>query len=239
MDKIYLFNSFADTLKIDGIEDLNSKLSTNSFYLDNNSNFQFKNYYYSLQKETKNILKENEKIIFRLELVSEDNKSIGKIREMKYDNKSLADSSTVDIKVDCSNLKSGKYFLRIVAETDLQVEFNIVDVQYEDNKGLKKTQQTELKFEGIDDINKFELSQNYPNPFNPQTTINYQLTQEGLVTLKVYDILGEEVITLVNDYKTQGKHSVIFDGRNLSSGIYFYKITAGSFVDTKKFILMK
>jgi hypothetical protein len=85
----------------------------------------------------------------------------------------------------------------------------------------------------------FELAQNFPNPFNPVTTIRYQLQKTGFVTLKVYDLIGREVATLVNEEKPAGRYEVKFDGTNLSSGIYFYRIRAGNFIDTKKFVLLK
>ncbi|MEJ2617082.1 MAG: T9SS type A sorting domain-containing protein [Ignavibacteriaceae bacterium] len=88
-------------------------------------------------------------------------------------------------------------------------------------------------------IKTFTLSQNYPNPFNPTTTINYSIPKVGFVTLKVYDILGREIVSLVNDEKQPGEYSVKFDGTGFSSGIYFYKLQAGEFISTKKFILMK
>ncbi|MFA7289238.1 MAG: LamG-like jellyroll fold domain-containing protein [Melioribacteraceae bacterium] len=87
--------------------------------------------------------------------------------------------------------------------------------------------------------NVYSLSQNYPNPFNPTTTINYQIPKEGIVQLRVFDILGREVSTLVNEVQTPGNHKVNFDGKYLSSGVYFYRLTSGSFVSTKKFILIK
>jgi len=94
----------------------------------------------------------------------------------------------------------------------------------------------------------YSLSQNYPNPFNPSTTINYSIKEKGLVTLKVFDILGNEVKTLVNEVQEPGKYAIKFgshsgesvnDGRNLASGIYFYTLQAGDFVSTKKMILLK
>ena len=87
--------------------------------------------------------------------------------------------------------------------------------------------------------NNFVLEQNYPNPFNPTTIIQYSVPQRSDVILKVYDILGSEVATLVNEEKTGGVYSVNFDASQLSSGIYFYRIQAGSFVETKKMILLK
>jgi hypothetical protein len=86
---------------------------------------------------------------------------------------------------------------------------------------------------------RFSLSQNYPNPFNPLTVIGYQLPVNTLVTLKVYDILGRLVTTLVEDRQSAGTHSVTFNASNLSSGVYFYRLTAGSYVQTKKLMLLK
>ena len=86
---------------------------------------------------------------------------------------------------------------------------------------------------------KFDLAQNYPNPFNPNTNIKFQIAQEGLVTLKVYDILGKEVATLVNEELQPGFYNTEFDATALSSGIYFYKLIANDFVATKKMLLIK
>jgi hypothetical protein len=87
--------------------------------------------------------------------------------------------------------------------------------------------------------NDFSLSQNYPNPFNPNTVISYQLPVNGNVTLKVYDILGNEIATLVNEEKPAGEYEVEFNGSNLPSGIYFYQLKAEQYSETKKMILLK
>jgi len=89
------------------------------------------------------------------------------------------------------------------------------------------------------DPKSFSLSQNYPNPFNPSTIIGYQLPTKALVTLKVYDVLGREVETLVNAGQTAGIHSVTFDASGLSSGVYFYRVQAGTFTETKKLMVLK
>jgi len=87
--------------------------------------------------------------------------------------------------------------------------------------------------------NSFALSQNYPNPFNPNTTIEYAIPKEGLVRITVYDILGREVRTLVNDNLAAGYYKINFNSNNLPSGVYFYSIQAGSFVETRKMMLLK
>jgi hypothetical protein len=85
----------------------------------------------------------------------------------------------------------------------------------------------------------YELSQNYPNPFNPETKIEYKLKDQSFVIIKVFDLLGNEIKTLVSELKAAGKHSVIFDGSKLPSGVYFYKIEAGDFLSIKKMLLLK
>lgn len=87
--------------------------------------------------------------------------------------------------------------------------------------------------------NDFYLWQNYPNPFNSSTTIEYTITEPKFVTIKVYDIIGKEVATLVNENKYIGNYTVDFNASNLSSGVYFYSLKAGLFLDTKKLILIK
>jgi len=85
----------------------------------------------------------------------------------------------------------------------------------------------------------FSLEQNYPNPFNPSTTINYQLTGRSHVTLKVFDVFGREVTTLVNGIENQGHKSIQFDANRFATGVYFYRLQAGSFIETKKLILLR
>ena len=86
---------------------------------------------------------------------------------------------------------------------------------------------------------KFELFNCYPNPFNPSTTIRYSIPQNSKVTLRVYDVLGEEIVTLVNEEKSPGNYSVQFNSLNISSGIYFYTLQTDSYTSTKKMILLK
>jgi photosystem II stability/assembly factor-like uncharacterized protein len=100
---------------------------------------------------------------------------------------------------------------------------NITDVEDENNITPKE----------------FNLDQNYPNPFNNSTVIRYAIPKEGLVTLKIYDIIGEEVSTLVNETRQAGNYQVAFNSEDLTSGVYFYRLQAGDFVQTRKMILLK
>jgi hypothetical protein len=98
---------------------------------------------------------------------------------------------------------------------------------------------------GVDDseenliVEEYMLRQNYPNPFNPVTKIKYQIAEINFVTLKVYDVLGNEIVTLVNEEKPAGNYEVEFDGSMLPSSIYFYQLKAENFIETKKMVLIK
>jgi hypothetical protein len=96
-----------------------------------------------------------------------------------------------------------------------------------------------LVIKGNSEYKIFKLQQNYPNPFNPTTVISYQLPVSGNAAIKVYDILGNEIETLVDEYKPAGKYEVEFNESKLANGIYFYQLQAGNFIQTKKMVLIK
>ena len=95
----------------------------------------------------------------------------------------------------------------------------------------------------INDINEipdgFRLFPNYPNPFNPSTHISYYLPEASKVALDVYDVLGRHIQSLVNNEQSSGEHTVTFNAGNISSGIYFYRLSAGSFIEIKQMLLIK
>ncbi|MCX7610972.1 MAG: T9SS type A sorting domain-containing protein [Ignavibacterium sp.] len=120
--------------------------------------------------------------------------------------------------------KSGKYAYRLK--------------QIDNDGSFEYSKIVEVDFVMLD---KFTLEQNYPNPFNPTTVISYQIPVNSNVSLKLYDVLGNEVATLVNEYKEAGRYKVELNvgQMSLSSGIYFYKLQAGEFTEIKKMILSK
>ena len=164
-----------------------------------------------------------------------------------------------------SSLSSGVYILNTNSTTPMNISVNIpnslsifaMDINAELivagglNLNTSENQIWTRKTSDITSIekndytpNRFDLYQNYPNPFNPNTKIQYSIPDVGAslmkpVQLKVYDVLGKEVATLVNEYKPSGNYEVNFNASGLTSGIYFYQITAGNFKETKKMILMK
>lgn len=137
-----------------------------------------------------------------------------------YINEEIPDLGVILIQVTDQNLSpaaSGSY-----AEID-DLSFSILTDVNDESAG----------------VNDFSLEQNFPNPFNPSTRINYQIAKDNFVTLKVYDIIGNEVAALVNNQQPAGKYSVDFNSANLPSGVYLYRLQAGNYIQTRKMTLIK
>ena len=111
-----------------------------------------------------------------------------------------------------------------------------IDFMITSPDGIMMTKQFIFSYVGP---KEFKLEQNFPNPFNPTTTIQYQLPQDAKVTLKVYDILGSEVATLINAEQEAGYYEVNWNASNLASGVYIYRLQTGSFVSEKKMMLLR
>ncbi|HMQ70466.1 MAG TPA: T9SS type A sorting domain-containing protein, partial [Ignavibacteria bacterium] len=120
-------------------------------------------------------------------------------------------------------LATGSYSYRL-KQIDFNGNFEYFNLNNEVNIGTPST---------------YSLSQNYPNPFNPSTTINFDLPNDGNVSLKLYDMSGKEVATLVNGVRAAGYYSVNFNASQLTSGVYFYTISSDNFTATKKMLLVK
>ena len=142
-----------------------------------------------------------------------------------------------------SNVDAGSYTM-VSTLASFQIAQKTLSVDYTSNSTLNvDISLTPNSTTGVNDnaavINSFDLKQNYPNPFNPSTIISYQIPQNSFVTLKIYNILGKEVASLVNEQQTAGKYNFNFKANNLASGIYIYKLTAGSFTSVRKLTLLK
>jgi tetratricopeptide (TPR) repeat protein len=151
--------------------------------------------------------------------IKKDSKTAGQI---------LADIKSMDLKEKVWQMR-------------IEVADQMLGKDIELNKSISKetTINKENKITGKIIPDKYSLFANYPNPFNPSTVIRYDLPKDGLVTIKVYDILGRKVTTLVNEFKAAGKYSVTFNAGNLASGVYIYQLGARGFVINKKLVLMK
>ncbi|HZW38115.1 MAG TPA: family 10 glycosylhydrolase [Ignavibacteriaceae bacterium] len=146
----------------------------------------------------------------------------------------IKDTTVSDTSVTFYNLVVNKnHFWRVSASNQYGISV------WSSVRGFKTPATSENEEEEIIKPNEYRLSQNYPNPFNPITNIKYTIKQASRVTLKLFNVLGNEVKTLVDEYKSAGQYEVQLNAENIPSGVYFYKIVAGDFTDTKKLIIMK
>lgn len=229
-----------DTILYTNTNELNQVTRSLTFHLDNQSDLYFTNFYYTVNSDiADSVLTENDAVTFRAELVNANTNLVaGTFDEITYTKNNLEEYDNINYKVDCSGIEEGDYYLRLVTAVVGDASYNLANVQ-NDDPGLEKRDYESVNFTGNKTPITYNLSQNFPNPFNPSTTINYQLHKAGFITLKVYDILGREVATLVNEQKTQGRYSVNFNASKLASGIYIYQIRANDYVSSKKMLLVK
>jgi len=152
---------------------------------------------------------------------------------------------------------SPPFYVRTISYSFLTKSGSVVEIVANDttapNSGIIQTDGATWSISGAVSVEdedqiptQYSLSQNYPNPFNPSTKIKYTIpsitlsgVEESFVTLKIFDVLGNEIATLVNEEQPAGSYEVNFSATDLTSGIYFYKLQAGSFVETKKMILIR
>jgi len=145
--------------------------------------------------------------------------------------------------ININNIKNSKLINLINNIITVKLLENSLLHHTPDTRPLSRMKPDELKKynkSNIDLPKEYKLYQNYPNPFNPVTKINYDLPNDSKVNLIIYDILGKQIVKLVNgEFKKAGTYLIEFDGSSLASGVYFYRIQAGSFVQTKKMVLIK
>lgn len=141
-------------------------------------------------------------------------------------------SVQVTLKINAKGLEVGNYAANIPISTNDEQNLTITC-----NLEVTNTSSNISNEEKV--VSNYQLNQNYPNPFNPKTTIEFDIPNDNFVNITVYNLRGEKIKTLVNEHKIAGEYSVVFDGSNFASGIYFYRIEAGDYSDTKKLVLIK
>lgn len=239
-DSIIKFIDVPDTLVYTSTDELNLQTKTNNFTLTPTTNFYFSNIYSVVQiSDPDTALTISDAVNFKAELVNANtNQVVGTFDNITYNKNNLDKYASLDYEVDCTGINPGDYYLRLVTNVNGNASYTLANI-ITDNTTLAKKNFNKVNFMGSEIPITYELSNNFPNPFNPSTTIRYQIPQDGIVTLKIYDILGSEVATLVNEQKVAGRYEVNFNSSVLASGVYIYKIQSGSFINSKKMILLK
>ena len=223
---------------------LNSYLISEPFEMNGNSEIIFGDKFEIGDSTTiKIILGEKGYISFKVDLTDDINgKIIGTIKESKCFRNTLPPRKSSFYKLANSKLGEKRVRIKITVDTNIKEPiFSIVDehTNADLREGIKKSSIKELSLSNLVTIDEYALHQAYPNPFNPVTTIHYELPKAGHVTLRVYNLLGEEVATLVKGEKQAGRYSVTFDGSRLASGEYIVRMQSGNYSKTIKILLMK
>jgi hypothetical protein len=230
-----------DTVKYNNLNEINNVAVTKPFTINNNSTFEFSECSGVLDSLAAiSILGDSSYVSFKAELIDNTtNNVVGTIRELKFTSSNLHPYSISSYNLSTEGLGGKTVKVRITINTDIDNIKTALTDSYADANSISKTNSKSITLQGSEVIKEYALNQNYPNPFNPTTIISYQIPKDGLVTVKIYDILGNEVKTLANGYKTIGKYSVSFDASRLASGVYFYQLRSNGFVSTKKMMLLK
>lgn len=167
--------------------------------------------------------------------------SIGTIKQVNFDHRGLRSQKQLNYRLKPGEIKDRSARVKMVLETNIdKPQLSIVDdYSSAGDVGLGNPETQSISLQNVELITEYSLGQNYPNPFNPTTTISYTIPKDGMVTLKVFDVLGREVETLVNEEQKIGRYEVQFNGSRLASGVYFYQLKSGSYLSVKKMLMVK
>jgi hypothetical protein len=256
-DEAIGFVNIDDTLSSLSEEVLNQYLVSQPFQLNNNSNFKFSiQYGITDTLSAKSVFNDDDFIAFKLQLIDyATSEIIGEYDNVQYSKTNLVEHNNLDYIVNTSGIGNKTVVLKLKVYTNLQANFALaLENSGNGDEILNKDNAILMSYSGNSIVKEFSLDQNYPNPFNPGTIISWQSPVRGHHSLKIYDILGNEVAVLVDDFREAGIYEVSFDASNLpagrqglASGVYIYKIQVGdpstssgqSFVSSKKMILLK
>jgi Secretion system C-terminal sorting domain len=235
-----LFKTRPDTLPINTLQELNDATRTVNFYLDNSSELFFSDIYYTAKTaNADSVLSAEDEVRFQVELVRvSDGFIAGQMDKITYNRNTLEDHANIDYQLDCSGIEPGSYYLRLATDVKGDAEYFLGN-GHNPVSGLGKKSYVQIGLSEISLPLSYKLAQNFPNPFNPSTTITYQIPKAGKVQIKIFDITGREITTLVDTQKEPGNYQVTFDAGRLATGVYIYRITSGSFTAQKKMLLVK
>ncbi len=234
------FVDIADTIAIDNLSILNDNLISEPIGVSDNSNFV-----YSVQYGINDSLSAVQAMIddrfisFKVQLLDAGTgEIIGDYDDVTYNAENIFEYGNISYQVNTQGIGNRTVRLKLVVGNNFNCDYTMSKI-YSDASVLAKSNFKQIDFSGSNPVKTYELTQNYPNPFNPSTTIKYQIPQSGNVTVKVFDILGAEVATLVNEFQNKGRYEVNFDASKLSSGVYIYRLQVNDYSASKKMVLMK
>jgi hypothetical protein len=234
------FVEMPDSIVINDLQIMNEYLISEPYSVTNNSTLTY-GVQYGVTDSASAVaaLSDSSQISFKVELVDvQTNEILGVFDEVIFSSENVFQYDNIGYEVDLSGIGNRTLRLRLVSKTTAECEFSL-SKRYSDSESLNKKGTKQLTLTGNFAITEYALEQNYPNPFNPSTTIKYQIPKSGNVTLKVYDILGSEVATLVDAFQNEGRYEANFNASSLSSGVYLYRISINNFSEVKKMVVLK
>ncbi len=234
------FIPLADSTQFFTAEDINSYFETVSFSV-NSSSVLIYGVQYGITDSAlcSSVLADGRQIYFKVELVdANNNQTLGLFDEITFTEENVYQYNNIGYQMDLTWIGEKTLKLRLVVQTNSEFDYAIAK-RFSDQSVFLKNSLINIKYNDNLVVTEYALEQNFPNPFNPATTIKYQLPASGNVTLKVYDILGEEIATLVNEEKAAGRYEVNFYVSNLASGVYIYRLNVNDYVSVKKMVLLR
>ncbi|NUN69202.1 MAG: T9SS type A sorting domain-containing protein [Bacteroidetes bacterium] len=236
------FDELSDTTQVDTKPLVNQYLTSQPFVLTDQSDFSYGVMYgFSDSAACQEVLSQGE-VEYKVQLINDNTGAvIGEYDHVRFNQSNVFQYRNLGYQVNTQGIGNATVRLKLVVTTNLDAQYRVSSRH--NNQSVtalgKSHRKKGIQYQGSLIVKEYALAQNFPNPFNPVTTINYAIPNPGNVMIKVYDVLGKEVTTLVNHFQETGRYTVSFDASALSSGVYFYKITAGEFSDIKKMMLIK
>jgi hypothetical protein len=235
------FIEIPDSLDVNTKILMNEYLRSETFQLMDNSAFLYSvEYGIADSLAVVSLLGNSNKFIsFKLELVdAQSSEILDSFDEVTYDQLNMPQYNNYNYQVNTQGIGNRTVYLRLKVDNNFDPNYSLGELYAIGNTLMKSTVKIR-NYNGEEVVKDYNLFQNFPNPFNPTTTIKYQILKDGMVILKVYDILGAEVATLINEEKTTGRYEVNFDASKLSSGVYIYQLNVNDYVSVKKMVLIK
>ncbi len=232
------FINLPEEYEVNSLEALNYSLVSEPFVINDGESFIYSVQYGMVGNQYAQ-LSDGKQVNFKVKLIDANTGELLRVFDnVTYSGSNLQNYNNILYQVNINEIGSKTVKMCLEVNDNLNGFYTVTD-KMNDEDVLAKLNTKEVNLVENIEITSYDLFQNYPNPFNPSTTISYQVPDNCRVTLKVFDVLGKEVTTLVDEYKSKGKYDVQFNAKHLASGMYIYQIKAGDFVSSKKLMLMK
>lgn len=230
-----------DSVNYDDLGNLNNVLETEPFRVSAKSRVIFSEQSGFVDSASAaELLTTKHFLDYKIQIVdSKTGEVLGTVKNTRLQGQNASRYELVPYRLNATGLGTKTVKAKITFSTDIADARLALIRSYSDQDVTENMSPQDLSIQELNVITDYSLDQNYPNPFNPTTTLSYAIPKDGMVTLKIFDVLGREVETLVNEEQKVGRYEVRFDGSRLASGVYFYQLKSGSHVSIKKMLMVK